>query len=35
MSEPAANTQLHGLVERVVYHTEDTGYCILNVLPEG
>ncbi|MEQ1749393.1 MAG: ATP-dependent RecD-like DNA helicase [Prosthecobacter sp.] len=35
MSEPAAITQLHGLVERVVYHTEDTGYCILKVLPNG
>lgn len=28
-------TTLHGLVERVVYHTEDTGYCILKVLPDG
>ncbi|SKA86791.1 exodeoxyribonuclease V alpha subunit [Prosthecobacter debontii] len=26
---------LTGLVERVVYHTEDTGYCILKVIPQG
>jgi exodeoxyribonuclease V alpha subunit len=26
---------LRGLVERVVYHTEETGYCILKVMPEG
>ena len=26
---------LRGRVERVLYHTEDTGYCILKVLPEG
>ena len=26
---------LRGLVERVVYHTEETGYCILKVLPTG
>jgi exodeoxyribonuclease V alpha subunit len=30
-----ANTQLRGIVERVVFHTEDTGYCILKVQPEG
>lgn len=35
MPEPHTPTQLRGLVERVVYHTEDTGYCILKVLPEG
>ncbi|MCA1963011.1 MAG: ATP-dependent RecD-like DNA helicase, partial [Prosthecobacter sp.] len=28
-------TQLHGLVERVAFHAEDTGYCILKVLPQG
>lgn len=33
---PAApSASLRGFVERVVYHTEDTGYCILRVLPEG
>ena len=32
---PAPTASLHGFVERVVYHTEDTGYCILKVLPEG
>lgn len=26
---------LHGLVERVTYHTEETGYCILKVIPDG
>ena len=26
---------LRGLVERVVFHTEETGFCILKVLPEG
>ncbi len=31
---PAPET-LRGLVERVVYHTEETGYCILKVLPQG
>lgn len=31
----ASNSTLHGFVERVVYHNEDTGYCILKVLPEG
>ncbi len=30
----AAET-LHGLVERVVFHTEETGYCILKVIPKG
>jgi len=35
MSESAAPTKLHGLVERVVYHMEETGFCILKVLPEG
>ena len=35
MPEPHTPTPLRGLVERVVYHTEDTGYCILKVLPEG
>lgn len=32
---PASSATLRGYVERVVYHTEDTGYCILKVLPEG
>ena len=36
MPSPAPpNTSLRGFVERVVYHTEDTGYCILKVQPEG
>ncbi|MEZ5385580.1 MAG: ATP-dependent RecD-like DNA helicase [Prosthecobacter sp.] len=26
---------LHGLVDRVVFHNEDNGYCILKVVPEG
>lgn len=26
---------LRGLVERVVFHNEDNGYCILKVVPEG
>lgn len=26
---------LRGLVERVVFHNEDNGYCILKVMPEG
>ncbi len=26
---------LRGLVDRVVFHNEDTGYCILKVVPEG
>ena len=26
---------LTGLVERVLFHNEDTGYCILKVLPDG
>jgi exodeoxyribonuclease V alpha subunit len=30
----AAET-LRGTVERVTFHSEDTGYCILKVLPEG
>ncbi|MCW0217838.1 MAG: ATP-dependent RecD-like DNA helicase [Prosthecobacter sp.] len=32
---PTPTETLRGLVERVVYHTEDTGYCILKVLPQG
>ena len=28
-------SKLRGIVERVVFHTEDTGYCILRVQPEG
>jgi exodeoxyribonuclease V alpha subunit len=35
MPAPAATITLHGLVERVTYHTEETGYCILKVIPEG
>jgi exodeoxyribonuclease V alpha subunit len=35
MSAAQAMTQLHGLVERVAFHAEDTGYCILKVLPQG
>ena len=35
MSTPSESVQLRGLVERVAYHAEDTGYCILKVLPEG
>lgn len=30
----AAET-LRGTVERVTFHSEDTGFCILKVLPEG
>ena len=26
---------LRGFVERVVFHNEDNGYCILKVMPEG
>lgn len=32
---PAPSETLTGLVERVVYHTEETGYCILKVIPKG
>jgi exodeoxyribonuclease V alpha subunit len=32
---PAAPDVLRGTVERVTFHSEDTGYCILKVLPEG
>jgi exodeoxyribonuclease V alpha subunit len=35
MSASAAKISLHGLVERVTYHTEETGYCVLKVIPEG
>ncbi len=34
-ASPALSQTLHGFVERVVFHTEDTGYCILKVLPAG
>ncbi len=37
MSMPRDSTQpevLRGLVERVTFHTEETGYCILKVLPD-
>ena len=34
-SDSTSAQTLRGLVERVVYHTEDTGYCILKVLPTG
>lgn len=29
------NETLRGLVERVVFHNEDNGYCILKVIPQG
>ena len=39
MSSPPAqsrkNAILRGLVDRVVFHNEDNGYCILKVVPEG
>lgn len=37
MSRSAASDleTITGLVERVVFHTEDTGYCILKVIPQG
>ena len=35
MSASTARITLHGLVERVTYHTEETGYCVLKVIPEG
>lgn len=36
MPSPApSNTSLRGIVERVAFHTEDTGYCILKVIPQG
>jgi len=35
MPAPVATITLHGLVERVTYHTEETGYCVLRVIPEG
>ena len=34
-SRNSTTTKLRGIVERVVFHTEDTGYCILKVQPEG
>ncbi|TDU70859.1 exodeoxyribonuclease V alpha subunit [Prosthecobacter fusiformis] len=34
-ASPAPAETLYGLVERVVYHTEETGYCILKVIPKG
>ena len=34
-SSTAAQERLKGTVERVTFHSEDTGYCILKVLPEG
>lgn len=34
-SPPDAPETLRGIVERVVFHTEETGYCVLKVLPEG
>lgn len=34
-STPEAPEPLRGTVERVTFHSEDTGYCILKVLPEG
>ena len=35
MNSPSPATPLRGLVEKVLFHAEDTGYCILKVLPEG
>lgn len=32
--EPAKPETLRGLVERVTFHTEETGYCILKVVPD-
>jgi len=34
-ASPVPTELLRGLVERVVYHTEETGYCILKVIPTG
>lgn len=34
-STAACSESLRGLVERVVFHTEETGYCVLKVLPAG
>lgn len=34
-STPGSQESLRGTVERVTFHSEDTGYCILKVLPEG
>jgi exodeoxyribonuclease V alpha subunit len=34
-SSAPVSTHLEGIVERVVFHTEDTGFCILKVLPQG
>jgi exodeoxyribonuclease V alpha subunit len=31
---PRSLTTLHGLVERVTFHTEETGYCVLKVKPD-
>ena len=31
---PSKQAALRGLVERVTFHTEDTGYCVLKVKPE-
>ncbi|MDB6075595.1 MAG: recombinase RecD, partial [Verrucomicrobiaceae bacterium] len=33
-SEPAKPEMLRGLVERVTFHTEETGYCVLKVVPD-
>jgi exodeoxyribonuclease V alpha subunit len=38
MSGPRNNRNqevLRGLVDRVVFHNEENGYCILKVVPEG
>lgn len=32
---PAEPERLRGTVERVTFHSEDTGYCVLKVVPEG
>lgn len=34
-ASPRKNSVLRGLVDRVVFHNEDNGYCILKVAPEG
>jgi exodeoxyribonuclease V alpha subunit len=31
----AQRLQLSGIVERVTFHTEETGYCVLKVIPSG
>src|SRR5438093_171651 len=31
---PSKRATLRGIIERVTYHTEETGYCVLKVKPE-